>query len=123
MSFPKNIEESKKNYIFVRNATVANNFNVQLSKITLEQWTNLVENYTYNEDLLERLIDEQAQKDIQKQSSEINPEENPLITSDFYETINGLPLETKEVKNEIHFGTWELGMEIYILMKLTIMQN
>ena len=105
----KNIEESKKNYIFARNATVAYNFNVQLSKITLEQWGNLVENYKYNEDLLKRLIDEQAQKDIQKQSTEVNPEDNPLISSEFYETIDGLPLNTQEVKNEIHFGTWEFG--------------
>lgn len=60
----KNIEKSKKNYIQARNATTAYNFNVQLSKITLEQWGNLVENYKYNEDLLNRLIDEQAQKDI-----------------------------------------------------------
>jgi len=68
----KNIEQSKKNYIQARNATVANNFNVQLSKITLEQWANLVENYTYNQDLLNRLVDEQAQKDIQKETKEYN---------------------------------------------------
>ena len=105
----KTIEESKKNYIKARNATVANNFNVQLSKITQEQWANLVENYKYNQDLLNRLIDEQAQKDIQKAFAEVNPEVNPLISSQFYETINGLPLNTKEVKNEIHFGTWEFG--------------
>lgn len=105
----KNIEESKKNYIKARNATTAYNFNVQLSKITLEQWGNLVENYKYNEDLLNRLIDEQAQKDLKKAYTEVNPEDNPLISSQFYETIDGLPLNTKEVKNEVHFGTWEFG--------------
>ena len=68
----KTIEETKRNYIQARNATVANNFNVQLSKITLEQWANLVENYTYNQDLLNRLVDEQAQKDIQKETKEYN---------------------------------------------------
>lgn len=105
----KNIEKSKKNYIQARNATTAYNFNVQLSKITLEQWGNLVENYKYNEDLLNRLIDEQAQKDLKKAYTEVNPEDNPLISSQFYETIDGLPLNTKEVKNEVHFGTWEFG--------------
>lgn len=65
----KNIEESKRNYIQARNATVANNFNVQLSKITLEQYNTLIENFKYNQDLLNRLIDEQAKKDIQKESN------------------------------------------------------
>ena len=68
----KNIEESKKNYIRARNATNTYNFNVSLSKITLEQWSNLVENYKYNEDLLDRLIDEQARKDIQKERIDIS---------------------------------------------------
>ncbi|MCA9750297.1 MAG: hypothetical protein KC414_14400, partial [Romboutsia sp.] len=64
----KNIEERKKTYIQARNATNAYNFNVSLSKITQEQYNNLIENYKYNLDLLNRLIDEQAQKDIQKES-------------------------------------------------------
>ena len=60
----KNIEDSKKNFIQARNATNAYNFNVSLSKITEDQYANLIENYKYNQDLLNRLIDEQAQKDI-----------------------------------------------------------
>ena len=60
----KNIEETKKNYISARNATTANNFNVALSKITPEQYATLIDNYKYNEALLNILIDEQAQKDI-----------------------------------------------------------
>lgn len=58
----KNIEDSKKNFIQARNATNAYNFNVSLSKITEDQYANLIENYKYNQDLLNRLIDEQAQK-------------------------------------------------------------
>lgn len=65
----KNIEESKKNYIQARNATNTYDFNVRLAKITQEQYNNLIENYKYNQDLLNRLIDEQAQKDIQKESN------------------------------------------------------
>lgn len=108
----KTIEESKKNYIRARNVTNAYNFNVQLSKITLEQWTNLVENYKYNVDLLNRLIDEQAKKDIKAKSSEINPEDNPLITSQFYKTLSptNLPSDSKVYTgNEFHFGTFEFG--------------
>jgi hypothetical protein len=60
----KLIEEYKKIYIQARNATNAYNFNVSLSKITQEQYSNLIENYKYNQDLLNRLIDEQAQKDL-----------------------------------------------------------
>lgn len=68
----KNIEESKKNYISARNATAAYNFNVALSRITPEQYATLVENYKYNEDLLNKLIDEQAQKDLKKESIDIS---------------------------------------------------
>jgi len=68
----KTIEESKKNYIIARNATNGYNFNVSLSKITPEQYATLIENYKYNEDLLNRLIDEQAQKDFRKESIDIS---------------------------------------------------
>ena len=53
------------------------------------------------------------EKIFKKESSEVNPKDNPLISSKFYETINGLPLNTQEVKNEIHFGTWEFDMRLY----------
>ena len=62
--FSKDIEESKENYIRARNAYNSFNFNLNLVKITQEQYNNLIENYKYNQDLLNRLIDEQAQKDI-----------------------------------------------------------
>jgi hypothetical protein len=62
--FSKDIEESKQNYIRARNAYNSFNFNLNLVKITQEQYNNLIENYKYNQDLLNRLIDEQAQKDI-----------------------------------------------------------
>jgi len=68
----KNIEDNKRNYISARNATVANNFNVALSKITPEQYATLIENYKYNEDLLDGLIKKQAQKDIEKESVDIS---------------------------------------------------
>ena len=68
----KDIEESKKIYIQARNATNFYNFNVSLSKITQEQYNNLIENYKYNQDLLNKLIDKQAQKDIQKESVDIS---------------------------------------------------
>lgn len=78
----KNIEESKNNYIQARNATNAYNFNVSLSKITQEQYNNLIENYKYNQDLLNRLIDEQAQKDIQKESIDISKLSDEEIIKD-----------------------------------------
>lgn len=68
----KNIEFAKKDYVRARNAFVGNNFNEKLVKITQEQYNYLIENYKYNQDLLNKLIDEQAQKDIQKESVDIS---------------------------------------------------
>jgi hypothetical protein len=60
----KNIQFAKKFYVQARNATAKYNFNKKLSNITQEQYDNLIENYKYNQDLLNKLIDEQAQKDL-----------------------------------------------------------
>lgn len=58
------IETSKRNYIKALKATNAYNFNKNLFKISKEQYSNLVENFKYNQNLLEKLVDEQAEKDI-----------------------------------------------------------
>ena len=92
----KNIEESKKNYIYARNATTANNFNVALSKITPEQYATLIENYKYNEDLLNRLIDEQAQKDV-KQSSNLQAQKEKDLKT--ISQINPKRKDTPGIKN------------------------
>ncbi len=60
----KKIEVYKQYYVNARNAVNAYNFNVSLSKITQEQYNTLIDNYLYNLNLLQELIDEQAQKDI-----------------------------------------------------------
>lgn len=73
------IEESKKNYIQARNATNGYNFNVSLSKITQEQYNTLIENFKYNQDLLNRLIEEQAQKDIKKENFDIENKEDLML--------------------------------------------
>ena len=86
----KNIEESKRRYIYTRNATVANNFNVALSKITPEQYAILIENYKYNEDLLNRLIDEQARKDVKSPKLEKIAKAKSII--EYFGDDNRVPL-------------------------------
>lgn len=86
----KNIEESKKNYIKARNATVANNFNVALSKITPEQYATLIENYKYNKDLLNRLIDEQVRKDVKSPKLEKIAKAKSII--EYFGDDNRVPL-------------------------------
>lgn len=78
----ESIENTKKTFIHVRNATMSNNFNVSLSKITQEQYANLIENYKYNQDLLNKLIDKQSQKDIQKDSVDVSKLSDEEIEKD-----------------------------------------
>ena len=104
----KTIEASKNNYISARNATVAYNFNVQLSKITLEQWTTLVENYNHNQILLDKLIDEQAQKDIKKESVDISKLSDTEIISDLKP---GVFSKYSYKSNELYANTIEDAVE------------
>lgn len=81
------VENSKKDYIGIRNATNEFNFNVNLSKITAEQFDNLLENYRYNQNLLEKLVDEQAQKDLQKASIDFSILSDEEIRKDIYDGV------------------------------------
>ena len=78
----RNIEFAKKDFIRARNAFVGNNFNEKLVKITQKQYNKLIENYKYNEDLLKKLIDEQAQKDLKKESVDISKLSDAEIIKD-----------------------------------------
>ena len=93
------IEFRKKDYIRARNAEMSYNFNVSLSKINQEQYNNLIENYKYNQDLLKRLIDEQAQKDIKQSSNLQLQKENDLKT---ITQINPSRKDTPGIKNWIY---------------------
>lgn len=66
------IQLAKTSYLQAIKATNAYNFNVSLSKITLEQYTTLIENYKHNKELLNRLVDEQAQKELQKTEKDVS---------------------------------------------------
>ena len=57
-------------------------FNINLVKITQKQYNNLIENYKYNEDLLKKLIDEQAQKDLKKETINISKLSDAEIIKD-----------------------------------------
>lgn len=69
--FYKAISEAKRVYVQARNAKVSHDFNLKLSKINYEQFRNLIENYKYNEDLLQKLINEQAEKNLKEEEIDI----------------------------------------------------
>jgi len=89
----KVIDFRKRDYIRARNAEMSYNFNVSLSKINQEQYSNLIENYKYNQDLLKKLIDEQSQKDLQKVSIDISN----LSDKEIIEGITGKYEEPNEI--------------------------
>jgi len=83
----KRIEIAKVDFIAARKATIANNFNTALSKITPKQYSVLIENYKYNENLLDKLINEQIQKDIKKENNaqeKINKALQTIENRDYY---------------------------------------
>ena len=110
----KEIERSKKNYIHARNATIANDFNVALSKITPEQYATLIENYKYNEDLLNRLIDEQTQKDVKQSSNLQAQKENDLKRiKENHLGFWGIPNEYNNNDTLLQFNTKEEAEKYY----------
>jgi len=102
------IEIRKKNFIASRNATNLYNFNLKLSKITSEQYSTLVENYKYNKDLLERLVDEQAEKDIKEVivDKNINKEVLMLQESNLFDYLKEKALK-KKAELEEEYGKVE----------------
>ena len=89
----QNIEDAKKAYVQLRNANTLYNFNVNLSKITQKQYNKLIENYKYNQDLLNSLIDNQIQKDLQKESIDISK----LTDEEIIKDITGQYEEPNEI--------------------------
>jgi hypothetical protein len=92
----KDIVDMKKNYIDAVKKEKAYNFNVSLSKITQEQFSTLLENHKYNQNLLSELIDASAQKDLQsKAETTIDKEGLMLQETHVYEYLKQKALDKK----------------------------
>jgi len=104
------ISDTKTSWVRARNAGVKYNFHKQLVKITPEQYDTLIENYEYNQNLMEELLDKEANKALLEKSNASGTQN--LIHKDFYDVVENPPDDVVEVNfdsEENFIGTHEAG--------------